>query len=76
MACTTLSGPENGEVNPMDGVEGDTAVYSCNQGYMLVGDEIRTCGANGWSEVQPVCTEIPVGTSYNNMPQFPVCTYR
>ena len=32
------------------------AAYTCDQGYDLVGDEMRTCQTNGqWTGVEPNC---------------------
>ena len=37
----------------------NTATYSCNSGYTLVGSVNRTCGANGnWTLLQPECLVI------------------
>ena len=35
---------------------GTVATYSCNTGYVLVGDMTRTCdGADTWSGTDPTC---------------------
>ena len=40
---------------------GTTATHSCNSGYSLVGDEVRTCGGDGssltdeWDMIEPAC---------------------
>ena len=40
---------------------GTTATHSCNSGYSLVGDKIRTCGGDGsnltgeWDLSEPTC---------------------
>ena len=35
---------------------GDTATYTCNAGYDLVGVSVRECGVDGeWSEVPLIC---------------------
>ncbi len=58
IACPMLSAPEDGSVSPMEGFEGDDAVYDCESGYALLGNEIRTCQAGGqWSGVAPTCVE-------------------
>ena len=56
-ACSDLTDPANGQVNHNDGTTfGHTATYSCNTGYNLVGDSIRTCQATGnWSGSAPTC---------------------
>ena len=55
--CGTLSNPANGQVSHTDGTTlGQTATYSCNTGYSLVGDSNRTCQATGeWSGNVPAC---------------------
>ena len=57
MNCGTLSDPTNGDVNLNDGTRyGDTAVYSCDAGYILSGTATRTCLSTGsWSGVAPTC---------------------
>ena len=62
--CGGLTDPEDGQVTFTPGVviTIDTgldavAAYTCDQGYDLVGDEIRTCQANGqWTLTEPICT--------------------
>ena len=58
--CGTLTNPDNGHVNHTAGTTvGQTANYSCNTGYALVGDSTRTCQATGeWSESEPTCQGI------------------
>ena len=55
--CGNLNDPANGSVNHTSGTTfGQTATYSCNTGYNLVGDSIRTCQATGvWSGSAPTC---------------------
>ena len=55
--CGPLSGPANGQVTHTAGTTfGQTATYSCNTGYNLLGDSIRTCQAAGvWSGHAPTC---------------------
>ena len=55
--CGTLPNPSNGSVSHTAGTTvGQTATYSCNTGYNLVGDNNRTCGATGeWSGSEPTC---------------------
>ena len=57
MDCGTLTNPVNGQVNNTAGTTfGQTATYSCDLGYNLVGDSTRTCQANGvWSGNEPAC---------------------
>ena len=55
--CGNLPDPDNGQVNHTAGTTfGQTATYSCNTGYNLVGDSTRTCQATGnWSGSVPTC---------------------
>ena len=54
--CSTLSNPSNGRVNQQGDRPGDRARYTCNSGYELVGQSIRTCQNNGeWSGDAPIC---------------------
>ena len=61
--CTILDDPENGQVTFTPGVVmtletglGAVANYTCNEGYDLVGDTLRTCEANGqWDGGDPMC---------------------
>ena len=55
--CLTLSDPINGQVDQASGTTfGETATYSCNTGYSLMGGSTRTCQATGeWSGSAPTC---------------------
>ena len=55
--CGNLTAPANGIVNHTAGTTfGQTATYSCNTDYNLVGDRARTCQATGnWSGNAPTC---------------------
>ena len=55
--CGDLNGPANGQVNLTSGTTfGHPATYTCDMGYNLVGDSIRTCQATGrWSGSAPTC---------------------
>ena len=58
--CGNLTDPANGQVNHTAGTTyGQTATYSCNTGYDLVGNSTRTCQAEGnWSGSEPTCEGI------------------
>ena len=53
--CHILPAPANGFVVLNDSIEGSTANYSCNSGYQLVGDAIRTCRDGQWTGTAPEC---------------------
>ena len=55
--CGTLNAPANGQVSHTAGTTfGQTATYSCDTGYNLVGDSNHTCRATGvWSGCAPTC---------------------
>ncbi|CAI7994700.1 CUB and sushi domain-containing protein 3 [Geodia barretti] len=54
--CPTLNDPDNGNLNLSGNSLGDTAEYTCNTGYNLMGESILTCGADSqWSGTPPVC---------------------
>ncbi|CAI8024982.1 Sushi repeat-containing protein SRPX2, partial [Geodia barretti] len=54
--CPTLNDPDNGNLNLSGNSLGDTAEYTCNTGYNLMGESISTCGADSqWSGNPPVC---------------------
>ena len=58
--CGALSDPANGRVNNTAGTTyGQTATYSCNTGYDLVGDATHTCQSTGlWTGSAPTCQGI------------------
>ena len=56
MVCGVLSNPVSGQVSTTGTSFGQTATYTCNAGYNLVGGGTRTCQANGmWSGSVPTC---------------------
>ena len=55
MDCDTLSDPANGQVSHSRTTLGQTANYSCNTGYNLVGDSTHMRQAMGWSGSAPTC---------------------
>ena len=62
--CGALMNPDNGRVDTPQGTTlNRLATYSCNCGYCLVGDETRTCQANGqWSGSEPTCNSLSIPT--------------
>ena len=57
VGCSNLANPTNGQFSHTGGATfGQTATYSCNTGYNLVGDSTHTCQATGvWSGSAPTC---------------------
>ena len=54
--CGTLKNPRYGQVVLTGTIFGSTATYSCNTGFILVGEQTRTCQANGkWSGRAATC---------------------
>ena len=55
--CPYLNNPENGYINQLEGRKiGAKVWYFCNNGYILVGRESRTCQRNlKWSSNKPIC---------------------
>ena len=55
--CGPLYRPPNGFVDVSNGTAyGSVAVYTCDIGYTLIGQEIRTCRLSGcWSNESPTC---------------------
>ena len=56
VSCPTPVDPENGSVDGNSFEFGNQILYSCSQGFKLIGEAIRTCEGNGkWSSRQPRC---------------------
>lgn len=62
-ACAPdLVAPANGSVTQTTGVTGDTAAFSCDQGYALSGSASVTCLTTGaWSDAAPTCVAVTNG---------------
>ena len=58
--CGTLNNPANGQVSHTGRTTyRQTATYSCDTGYNLVGDSTRTCQATRvWSGSEPTCQSV------------------
>ena len=59
--CPTLSDPSNGDVTlTNDNLTVDqNAMYNCNHGYILIGEDRRICQVNAtWSGSEPICEQI------------------
>ena len=54
--CPVLPDPDNGTVTTSGNTVGDVAMYNCGPDYELVGDDMRTCLADGtWNGSVPIC---------------------
>ena len=54
--CPDLVDPVNGMVMMTGNSEDDTATYSCDPGFELVGEMTRICQSNSeWSGAPPIC---------------------
>ena len=56
--CGLLLSPLNGQVLLLQGtVFGASAMYNCDEGFVLLGVTVRRCEANGeWSATEPTCS--------------------
>ena len=58
--CPNLVIPANGMVAMTGNLVGDTATYTCDPGFELVGNATQTCLSDGtWSDIPPVCIMCP-----------------
>ena len=54
--CGGLSGPSSGQVKLTGRLLGSEATYTCDPGYILVGNHTRECLSSGrWSDEDPYC---------------------
>ena len=54
--CGGLVNPADGSVDTASGTTYlETATYSCNTGYDLIGTTSRTCQADAWDGTPPTC---------------------
>ena len=53
--CRNLSDPDNGQVTLTGIVYNSIARYSCDHGYILDGDPLLTCQADGNWSGSPLC---------------------
>ena len=59
MNCPGLpDAPDNGTVQCTGSVFNDNCTFTCDDGYKLTGNAIRTCQDNRvWSGTDPICTK-------------------
>ena len=61
VSCPNLTKPQNGMINCSLGDDGvpsynDNCSFTCNDGYVLIGSEIRFCQINGnWTDNKTQC---------------------
>ena len=61
--CGALETIEHGGVDVLETTFGESAIHSCESGYELSGEAVRTCAADGtWSGEPPVCEPVDCGT--------------
>ena len=54
--CGGLPNPVNGQARLTEALLGSVATYTCNSGYVVVGNDTRECLPDGsWSEEEPKC---------------------
>ena len=54
--CRGLSVPSSGQVRLTGTLLGSKATYTCDSGYILVGNDTRECLSSGrWSDEDPYC---------------------
>ena len=52
---TGIGNPVNGSVNISSSDFGSVATYKCDPGFILSGNQRRTCMLDGWDGIQPTC---------------------
>ena len=53
---TDIQRPVNGNVNLTEKTTiGSQAIFSCDAGFVMIGEETRTCQLTGWSGSNPIC---------------------
>jgi len=59
--CPDPPKPLNGNRNLRSNKIGGAVIYTCNPGYILIGEKLRRCIDGGvWSGSQPICMSLPV----------------
>lgn len=77
--CPTLANPSSGTVTLSSTGTTTSATYACASGYMLIGNTLRLCNADGtWSLTAPACTcQSPPSLQNGNVTENGViATYR
>ena len=67
--CGAFTAPTNGAVSQPDTTFGQTATFSCNNGYVLNGSTSATCQADGnWDSAAPTCDLVDCGAAPMSSP--------
>ncbi len=54
--CPQLFAPANGSLYPCSNLSGQTCIFSCDNGYNLIGSRTRRCNSNGtWTGTPTQC---------------------
>lgn len=54
--CGTLLDPTNGTVTVTTSTVGSMAIYTCNEGFTVIGSRTQTCVNDGlWAPAAPIC---------------------
>ena len=71
MTCPDVSTLDNGTIVYSDPTipraEDSTVTYSCDTGYGLTGEAVRTCTSSGWNGTEPRCEGV-YRIVFNNYP--------
>jgi len=82
LKCPKLSTPSNGKILLCDsgkagvGYAGDNCSFTCNTGYKLTSNGIRTCQTNGtWSGTEITCRRGEINYIYITICSYVVVNY-
>ena len=69
--CPALPNPDNGMVTWDSLAPGGVATYTCDPGFVLIGEPTRNCGSDGtWSGMAPICERKFITTYMLNITRF------
>ena len=58
LACPFLSAPMYGDLSLSGFSVGDTAIVTCDTGYVLNGSTVRYCTPSGWDGIEADCVPV------------------